>query len=463
MNPRAADPSMSNPLQHPRAWRILMLLAAVNTMNFYDRALPAILIEPLKTDFGLSDSEIGVISAAFIVVYAIVGIWIGRMSDHFSRRTVMGCGLIVWSAFTALSAGAWSFTSLLLVRFGVGVGEASFGPAANSLVADMFPPTRRSRAVAVLQFGIPIGTIFAFFTTGFIMEAFGTWRAPFVVAAVPGLLLAFLVFRINEPERGAAEAHTNNPSPSATRAAALHTIRTVMAVPTMRWLTLSGIGVQVAAYGLVTFIVPLFQRYFELTLTQAALNAGVIVGIAALLGLTISGLMSDRASRRSPSARIAIGASALLAAAPLAYIAFQLEPDRLAIFVAILSTVSFLQYFFHTSALPAVADVTPPHLRSSATAIFFGCFYLLGGAFGPVLLGVLSDLLAESGHGIAADAYGLARALAIVMPLALLVAAIGLFGAARTVNHDQQRMTNGTARSKTDGSEATSRSNTLPS
>ncbi|MCF8608921.1 MFS transporter [Gordonia sp. HY285] len=417
---------------------MLILLAAVNVMNFYDRALPAILIEPLKTDFHLSDSQIGVISAAFIVVYALAGIWIGRLADRFSRRAVMGCGLIVWSVFTALSAGAWSFTSLLLVRFGVGIGEASFGPAANSLVADMFPPARRSRAVAVLQFGVPIGTILAFFTTGFIMEAFGTWRAPFIVAALPGLLLAFLIFRLDEPERGAADAHVRNDSLTVAPASILETVRTVMAVPTMRWLTISGIGVQIAAYGLVTFIVPLFQRYFELTLTQAALNAGITVGIAALLGLTISGLVSDRASRRSPSARILVGAAALLAAAPLAYLAFQFKPDQLLIFVGVLSVVSFLQYFFHTSALPAVADVNPPHLRASATAIFFGCFYLLGGAFGPVLLGFLSDLLAASGHGIDATAYGLTRSLAIVMPLALLLAAAGLFGAARTVNRDQR-------------------------
>lgn len=405
-------------------------------MNFYDRALPAILIEPIRDEFGLSDTEVGLISASFIVVYAIAGIWLGRLADTKRRRHVMGWGLIVWSIFTALSAGVWSFTSILIIRFGVGIGEASYGPAANSMVADLFPAAKRSRAVAILQFGIPIGTILAFFTTGLIRDAFDSWRAPFLVAAIPGLLLAVLLFRIDEPERGAADGVA--PTAEGRRASVVAVWREVWAVRTMRWLVLSGIGVQVASYGLISFVVPFLQRYYGLSLTVAGLNAGIVVGVAALLGLVVGGVLSDRMSRRSASGRVLVGAVAILISVPIAFAAFRLGPDSLVLFVAMLSVVSFLQYFFHTSALPAVADVNPPHMRSSAVAIFFAAFYLFGGALGPVLTGWLSDTFEASGHGVSAEAYGLNLALLIVMPSALLIAAVGLLGASRTVNEDRE-------------------------
>lgn len=428
-------------VQAANAWRVTILLTAVNVMNFYDRTVPAVLIEPIKDDFNLNDTQVGAISASFIVVYAVAGIWLGRLADTRRRRLIMGWGLLVWTIFTALSAGAWSFMSIVLIRFGVGIGEASFGPAANSIVADLFPATKRSRAVAVLQFGIPVGTILAFLTTGAVMDAFGTWRAPFLVAAVPGVILALLLFRMDEPQRGAADDADMAVVREPTSDGRFNVVRQVLAVPTMRWLIVSGVGVQVAAYGLTSFIVPLLQRYYGLSLTTAALNAGIIIGVAALLGLAVGGVVSDRASRRSTSNRVLVGGIALLIAVPLSYTAFRLGPTQVIVFVGVASVVSFLQFFFHTSALPAVADVNPPHLRASAVAVFFAAFYLFGGAGGPILAGWLSDTFAASGHGVSAEGYGLNRALLVVVPISLLIAAVGLLGAARTVTRDRQRLT----------------------
>jgi MFS family permease len=427
------------PEQASNAWRILALLAAANVLNFYDRTLPAILVEPIKEEFNLTDSHIGVLSASFIVVYAIAGVWLGRLADLRSRRAIMGWGLVVWSVFTALSAGAWSFTSILLVRLGVGVGEASYAPAANSLLADLYPATRRSRAVAIFQFGIPIGTILAFFTTGLIVDAFDSWRAPFVVAAIPGLVLAVFLMRIKEPARGAADASHHPVVPA--RSGGVAPWRQVLRISTMRWLVVSSIGVQVAAYSIGTFVVPLLQRYYGLSLTVAALYAGVILGVAALAGLVVSGTVADRASRRSLSRRVLVGAIALTVAAPLALLGMSFDPNQLAAFVAVMSLVSFFQFFFHTSALPAVADVVPPQLRGSAIAVFFAASYLLGGAFGPIITGVLSDAFAATGHGVSAEAHGLNLSLMIVLPVSLLVSALGFYGAARRINADHQKMT----------------------
>jgi len=284
--------------------------------------------------------------------------------------------------------------------------------------------------VAVLQFGIPVGTILAFFTTGLITDAFDSWRAPFLVAAVPGLILAVLLLRIDEPARGAADDVSVTVDPGTDDRGILGVWRTVFAAPTMRWLVVSGIGLQVAAYSLTTFLVPLLQRYYGLSLTVAGLHAGVVLGLASLLGLVVGGVISDRLSRRSAGHRVFLGGFTLLLAAPIAWLAFRIGPDHLTLFVATISLVSFLQFFFHTSALPAIADVNPPHLRSQATAMFFAGCYLFGGALGPIATGMISDALAVAGHGVSAEAYGLNQALLIMMPIALLLAGVGLVGAA---------------------------------
>jgi MFS family permease len=431
------------PSQATNAWRVLALLAAANVLNFYDRTLPAVLVEPVKDEFGLTDSHVGVLSAAFIVIYAVVGIWLGRMADRRSRRAIMGWGLLVWSLLTAASAGVWSFVSLLVVRLGVGIGESAYAPAANSMISDLFPPAKRSRAVAVFQLGIPIGVTLAFFTTGLIVGAFDSWRAPFLIAAVPGLLLAFALFRIREPERGAADdvplPNDATPAESAPQGAATSAVWGILRIRTMQWLIISGIGLQVAAYSVGTFLVPLLQRYFDLSLTMAAVDAGIVLGLAGLVGLLLGGVVADRASRRSPAHRVMVGGASLLASVPLTFVALQLGPDRLVLFVAVFSIAWLLQFFFHTTAYPAVADVVPAAHRSTAMGVFFAAFYLLGGAFGPIVTGVLSDLFAEAGHGVSAEAYGLHTALLAVVPASLLVGAMGLIGAATSVNSDHAR------------------------
>ncbi len=144
--------------KHPSApWRVLALLFLANLLNFFDRTIPAILNEPIRREWGLNDFQLGIIAAAFTVIYAITGLPLGRLADRGSRRKVIGWGVAVWSAFTAANAFAWSFGSFLVARMGVGVGEASYAPAASSLIGDLFPAERRSRALGILDQGRFLG------------------------------------------------------------------------------------------------------------------------------------------------------------------------------------------------------------------------------------------------------------------------------------------------------------------
>lgn len=433
--------------QATNAWRVLTVLFLANLFNFFDRAVPAIVIEPIRIEWGLSDLQIGILSAAFTVVYAVAGIPLGRLADTGSRKKIMGWGLIFWSLFTALGAASWNFASFLATRIGVGIGEASYAPAANSLIGDLFPANKRSRAMGVFMLGLPLGLLLAFFTVGAMVNAFGSWKAPFVIAMLPGLAIAVSFFMIDEPERGAAEIVQTSQAPIA------NPIRKVLAIPTMWWIILAGIAANFAAYAVNSFMVPLMQRFFGLPLERAAIATGVIVGVTGLIGLVAGGWIADRAHERSERGRLTLGFVALAIAALATWYALSLGADQVGLFIGLFSIGWLLQYAYYVCLYPAIQDVVEPRLRATAVAVFFAALYLLGGAFGPMVVGYFSDRSAEAAM-IAAGAsemteqfkaVGLHDALELV-PISLLVTALGILLATRTFPADAKAMSESLAR-----------------
>ncbi len=423
------------PIAPAAAWRIVALLTVANFLNFYDRTLPAVLAEELKAEFGLTDTAIGMIGASSIMIYAVAGIFLGRLADKRPRRLIIGFGLIVWSLMTAASGGVWSFASILIVRIGVGIGEASFAPAANSLLADLFPPSKRSRAVSIMQLGLPIGATAAFLTTGLLATAYG-WRTVFLIAAVPGLIVGVMMLFIREPARGASDGIAGVPELTD------RPFARVLRPRTMWWLIVCGIGIQISANGVATFLVPLLQRYFDLPLTLAGVFAGIPIGIIGVLALLVAGRVADRSRKRSPGRRLRTGAIWIGASAPLIAAAFLWTSAGVGWFLVLFSAGWFLQFAFHVTALPAIADFIEPKLRATAVAVLFAAFYILGGGLGPVLVGFLSETFAAQAS-TASDpaAEGLYTSLALVTPLALLLSAAAMWGASRTINRDHAAIT----------------------
>lgn len=436
----SATTTVAPPVAHTgiNKWKILFFLFLANMLNFFDRTIPSIIIEPLRFEFSLSDLQLGLVTAAFTLVYAVAGLPFGRMADKGSRKNIIGWGLLIWSGFTALNAAAWNYISFFLVRVGVGVGEASYAPAANSLLADLFPPERRARAMGIFMLGLPIGLLLAFFTVGAIAEHFNSWRAPFLVAAIPGVLLALFFFGMKEPQRQQLTAAT-----ATDIAPVQQPIRLLLKIKTLRWLILSGISMNFAAYAGNAFFVPLFQRYFGLSLTQAAMVTGCIVGITGLIGLVLGGMLSDRAHQRFQGGRLLFGAISLLISAIFIGVALYLGHASVTA-VAILLSIGWLaSYNYYTTVYPAIQDVVQPNLRATAVAVYFACMYILGGAFGPVVVGALSDhfsnaAMLASGSSVMLEqfkAVGLHHAL-YVIPVALFITSIFLFFASRQFKYD---------------------------
>ncbi|MDN7142626.1 MFS transporter [Pseudomonas sp. JQ170] len=435
---------MQRSTQADNAWRILFLLFLANLFNFFDRTIPAIIIEPIRLEWHLSDFQIGLIGTAFTLVYAIAGLPLGRMADNGSRSKLMGWGLAVWSALTAVNGMAGSFWSFLLVRMGVGIGEASYAPAANSLIGDLFPAERRARAMGLFMLGLPLGLLLAFFSIGAMVQAFDSWRAPFFIAAVPGLLLAVFMFMIREPARGAAEVVTISQAPVD------RPLRRVLSVPTFCWLVLAGLTFNFATYACNSFMVPMLQRYFLLSLQQAAVATGVIVGLTGLVGLTLGGWVADKIHQRFPTGRLLFGAFSMLVSTVATAWALHAGRVEIGVFVAVFGVGWLFAYNFYTCVYTAIQDVVQPRLRATAMALFFAGLYLLGGGLGPVVVGALSDHFAQAAMLAAGQvqmseafkAEGLHDAMYLI-PVALMLTLVFLLVASRSFGRDAQRMREG--------------------
>src|SRR6202451_4098164 len=182
----------------------IVVLFAVNILTFYDRTVAGALTEPMRKEFHLSDTQVGLLGSAFIWLYALIGVPLGRIADVGSRKKLLSFGILIWSALTAFTYFVTTFGMLMFSRLGVGVGEAACAPTATSWLGDLFPPDKRSRVLALFMLGVPVGGALGYFFSGPIAQAYG-WRTAMVIAAAPALLLVPALLMLHEPQRGASE------------------------------------------------------------------------------------------------------------------------------------------------------------------------------------------------------------------------------------------------------------------
>jgi len=298
--------------------------------------------------------------------------------------------------------------------------------------------------MGIFMLGLPLGLLLAFFTIGSMVEAFGSWRAPFFIAAVPGLVLALFIFLIKEPKRGAAETVKVSQEP------VQQPIRKVLSIRTFWWLVLAGLAFNFATYACNAFMVPLLMRYHGVSLVQASVATGVIVGLTGLFGLTLGGWVADRIHQRYARGRLIFAAVSMLIATIATGYALLAGRIEVGMFVAVFSIGWLFSYNFYTCVYTAIQDVVEPRLRATAMALFFAGLYLLGGGMGTVVVGLLSDHFAE-GAMLAAGASEMAEAFRAeglhgamyLIPASLLLTMLFLFQASRTFCADAQRMTAG--------------------
>lgn len=418
----------------------LAVLLGINTMNFYDRQVLPAVQEKIKAEWNLSDTQLGWLGTAFILLYAIIGLPLGRLADRWNRRWLLAAGVALWSLTTFTSGLATGFWTLLVMRLCVGIGEAVCAPTASSLIGDLIPPDRRARAMSVFMLGLPIGLALSFFISGVVAQRYG-WQAAFFVAGVPGLVLALLTLFILDPRRGSADPQT-----LARVSLSFGTVaRQVLALPTIWWIIISGALHNFNMYALSTFVASFLIRYHALNVAQAGYVSGLIFGCGAL-GLFMAGWLGDLAFRRGPAGRLRVAWIGIAAAVPCLQFALAAPPGRLWQCVAGLLVAYLLLYFYYGTVYATIQDVVEPSSRGAAMAIYFCGMYLLGGLLGPVATGWASDYFAR--QAAVADgaetvgewhkALGLHHAMYLVPIVAGLLVVV-LFAASRTVRKDYLR------------------------
>ncbi len=379
---------------------VLALLTLGYVFNFVDRQVMTILIEPIKTEFGASDTQMGLLSGlAFALFYATLGIPVARLADRWSRRNVLAISMTTWSAVTALCATATGFWHLLLLRIGVGIGEAGGTPPSQSLLADYFPPEKRAFAQGVLATAPNIGILVGLFGGALIAEAYG-WRSVFLVFGIPGVLLAILIqTTVKEPLKIRA--------PEVEVAAGLFSaLQRIFKLPSFAHIML-GVGFTgIAGYGLGVWSPSFLVRVHNMTLVDAGLYLGLIGVFGGGLGTISSGLLADRLARRDQRWQLWLPALGIFIALPT-QLAFLFWPaDHRLVMGGI--DIPFALVFMGLSAVfasfwiapsyAAVQNIVPQYWRTQASALMLLAINLLGMGLGPLLVGVLSDSFSQFGE-----------------------------------------------------------------
>ncbi len=415
----------------------LAVLFAMNFMNFYDRQVIGAVGEKIKQEWQLSDGQLGSLTTAFVLLYALVGIPFGRLADTGKRRLMLSRGVVVWSAFTALSGAAGSFFWHFLSRMGVGVGEASLAPTANSLIADLFPPRLRARAISIFMLGLPLGLGASYLISGLIAKATGGWRPALYVAAVPGFVLAVLALFIAEPIRQGAAVTTALPPTSAA-----DSIRAILRIPTMWWIIASGALMNLVLYCVSAFSTSFYIRYHGLDIDYANRFNAMVFGLGGGLGMVLGGWLGDRAGRKGAAGRLRLATLGCLIAAPLFWLALEQPRGDAWGFAGYLFAAVLSIYLYYSTVYAAIHDIVPAAMRGMAMSVYFFVFYIFT-AIGLVFFGRLSDSMAARAlaSGVTpaeSRALGLHDAM-YVMPLFCAVLVAVLYVASRTASRDAAR------------------------
>lgn len=368
---------------------VLWTLAGVYALSFLDRQVISILAEDVRRDLHLTDTQLGLVTGvAFALFYATLGIPIARLADRHHRPRIMAACLALWSLMTAACGLATNFVQLALARVGVGVGEAGCMPPAHSLIADFYPPERRSGAMAVFQLGVPLGVLLGFLVGGWVNEWLG-WRAALYCVGLPGIVAAWWVLRV-VPEPRAGRAPPGSHAQGIDAAFAL--LRDRAYVHLAMGATLASAG----GYAVIGWTPALLIRDFHLGTGHVGTALALIIGVGGALGSWVGGRAGDQAIKRSPQGAYRVAAAICILAAPL-YVAAYLQSTANAT-LAWLVVPFALAFAWMGPCWAMIQGRAAEQSRAMASALVLLLLNLVGLGLGPVLVGGLSDHFAAAGQ-----------------------------------------------------------------
>jgi MFS transporter, Spinster family, sphingosine-1-phosphate transporter len=357
----------------------LLLLTALNFLNYIDRNV-LFAVQPLvQKEFHLDDAQVGFLTSAFFVCYMVAAPLIAPLADRYPRKWIMAAGAFVWSAATLLSAVTHTYHELLLRHVIVGIGEASFVAISPAFLADLFPENIRGRVMGFFYLATPVGSALGYLIGGYLGPRYG-WRSPFMVCAIPGLLLAFGLLALREPVRGASDHLADSKERGSVRGLARNKAF---------WTITFGAAMMTFAIGGLQVWMPTFlTRVRHVPLDRANVVFGGMTVVSGTVATLLGGWLGDRLLRRTPAAYQMISAIGMALAIPAIVLAIYFPGPSMypAIFLG--------EFFLLLNTAPlnaALVNSVSARIRATALAVNIFTIHLLGDAFSPTLIGYISD------------------------------------------------------------------------
>ncbi len=408
----------------------MVILAIVYMFNFVDRQILAILLPQIRDEFGASDAYLGFLAGtAFALFYITLGIPIAQIADRVNRRNLIAGAVALWSAMTALSGLAMNLWQLTLARIGVGIGEAGCSPPAHSMIADLFPPDKRSTAMGFYTLGISAGIMLAYIAGGWVAQNFG-WRETLIAVGLPGVLLAAVVWlTVAEPQRGSSEGRS--------RSSATASFSDVLRFVSHRRSFLHmGIGAGLSSfvgYAVITFMPSFLYRSFGIGIAEIGIWLGLILGISGGAGFFLGGYIADHLGKSGQRRSLLFIAATIVATT--SFLGFMFVADSWStvliafIIPACTSNVYLAPVLANTQSLVAL------RMRATASALMLLMINIIGLALGPWITGMISDAY-ETSFGVESMRYALLTVSAIGLPWA----GLHYWLASRSIDQDLARV-----------------------
>ena len=420
----AASPGFPPPR---RAWAAVGVLCLVTACAFVDRQLIYLFVEPLRRTLHLTDTQLSLIQGlAFVVFYTFMGVPLGRLVDRHNRRNLIILGVLVWSVMTMLGGFAQDFWTLFAARAGVGVGEAILGPAAYSLLADYFEPGKRGRAIAIVALSATVGSGGSFLIGGLVLQVipgdalvhaplvgdrFG-WQLAFMVAGAPGLLIALTMLAIREPARQEKARPVEGGAAAALRPYVRRYGRLLLgAFATNSLLMLN-------AYGVAAWMATYFIRRFEMPPSKVGYAVGIVSIVAAVVGGSAGGAISDWLGQRRVGGRFDIYIICTLLGLPL-LASWTFAPDPLLAMVLLTGVLGTLNLAACTTPT-ILQEVAPNELRGLVLGSYNVVQGVVAAGLGPISIALVTDQVLRD-----PSAVGLSIPL-VTVPMVLIVVVLAL-------------------------------------
>ncbi len=402
---------------------VLVLLTMIYVFNFADRQILVILQESIKNEFQLSDTELGLLSGfIFAIFYVVLGIPIAQYADRGNRRNIVAGALGLWSIMTAISGYAGNFLQLLLARMGVAVGLAGESPSAHAMISDYFPKEKRSAAFSFYSTGLYIGILIAFLMGGYLNQHYG-WRRAFFVMGIPGIIFSLLFFvTVKEPKKGATDVRESTSGKTYSLRTAL---KLLFSNKIILYLTIGTAQHLFCIYALLNWTPSFLSRLHGMKSMDIGISLALIFGVGGAIGTYVRRLLTDRLGKRDKRYYLRVPAYSVLISILFTTGALFFQNNFLTLFC--LGVSAFLQSIYLGPFIAIAHSLVPASMRALSSAILLFMLNLFGLGFGPLVVGIISDLLKPS-LGIES----LRWALTIILLLSVGSAAL-FFAAARKI------------------------------